>query len=60
MGQFRLGLLISDTDFTPPHAGTKIHEKHKNYGKWPEMVENRSDLVDIDAELIGKIRGIRI
>ena len=46
--------------FPPPLRGVQKCEKRANEREWLETLEHRSGLVDTDAELNGKIRGIRI
>ena len=60
MGEFPMGYMYFPHRFSPLCSGVKSTKKCTHIRQLHEMVKNRSDVVDIDAELIGKIRGIRI
>ena len=60
VGEFPMGYMYFPHRFSPLCSGVESTKKCKNIRKLHEMVKHLSDLPDIDAELNGKIRGVRI
>jgi len=55
-----MGLWTSYADLSLHQRGIKVKKSAKIYRNVQEMIPHRSDLADIDAELVGKIQGIRL